>query len=303
MPRVVRVVLERTTRCRGVLGTTRQNRDSGSFSACLRLPPSCITCWQRIRRSCFLLAGRWPSRSAAHRVVVLRRGVSVMIWVIHGRAIRDGDEVALGLAKRWSKVAAVLFAVGAVSGTILSFEMGLLWPQFMRVFGDVIGLPFALEGIAFFLEAIFLGIYLYGWDRMPPRQHRAILIPIALSGVVGTFCILAVNSWMNSPTGFHIVDGKVTDVDPWAAMFNHAVWLQFLHMWIATVMVVGFLVAAVYATGILRGRDNRHHRLGLCCAVRLRGNRLARPARGRPFGWYAPCDCATDEVGGDGTGD
>ena len=156
----------------------------------------------------------------------------------------------------------MLFAVGAVSGTILSFEMGLLWPEFMRQFGDVIGLPFALEGIAFFLEAIFLGIYLYGWERMPPKRHRAVLIPITLSGVAGTFCILAVNSWMNSPSGFRIVDGKVTDVDPWAAMFNRAVWLQFLHMWIATFMVVGFVVAAVYATGMLRGRDDRHHRLG-----------------------------------------
>ena len=185
-----------------------------------------------------------------------------MIWVVHGRGIRNGDEVALGLAKRWSKVAAVLFAVGAVSGTILSFEMGLLWPEFMRRFGDVMGVPFALEGIAFFLEAIFLGIYLYGWGRMPARQHRAVLVPIALSGVLGTFCILAVNSWMNSPSGFHVVDGKITDIDPWAAMFNHAVWLQFLHMWIATFMVVGFGVAAVYATGLLRGRDDRHHRLG-----------------------------------------
>ena len=186
----------------------------------------------------------------------------VMIWVVHGRGIRDDDSVALGLAKRWSKVAAVLFAVGAVSGTILSFEMGLLWPEFMRQFGDVMGVPFALEGIAFFLEAIFLGIYLYGWGRMPARQHRAVLVPIALSGVLGTFCILAVNSWMNSPTGFHIVGGKVTDIEPWTAMFNHAVWLQFLHMWIATFMVVGFCVAAVYAAGLLRGRDDRHHRLG-----------------------------------------
>jgi cytochrome d ubiquinol oxidase subunit I len=185
-----------------------------------------------------------------------------MIWVVHGRGIRDGDEVALGLAKRWSKVAAVLFAVGAVSGTILSFEMGLLWPEFMRLFGDVIGLPFALEGISFFLEAIFLGVYLYGWGRLPPALHRAVLIPIAIAGVAGTFCILAVNSWMNSPSGFHIVDGKVTDIDPWAAMFNDALWLQFLHMWIATFMVVGFCVAAVYAAGLLRGRDDRHHRLG-----------------------------------------
>ena len=212
-----------------------------------------------------LLPARWQMTvSLGTHIILSCFGVAfpVMIWVVHGRAIRDGDKVALGLAKRWSKVAAVLFAVGAVSGTILSFEMGLLWPEFMRQFGDVMGVPFALEGIAFFLEAIFLGIYLYGWDRLPAKQHRAFLIPIALSGVAGTFCILAVNAWMNSPAGFRVVNGKITDIDPWAAMFNHAVWLQFLHMWIATFMVVGFCVAAVYAAGLLRGRDDRHHRLG-----------------------------------------
>jgi len=212
-----------------------------------------------------LLPARWQMTvSLGTHIVLACFGVAfpAMIWVVHGRGLRDGDEVALGLAKRWSKVAAVLFAVGAVSGTILSFEMGLLWPEFMRLFGDVIGLPFALEGIAFFLEAIFLGIYLYGWGRLPARLHRAVLVPIALSGVLGTFCILAVNSWMNSPSGFHVVDGKVTDVAPLAAMFNDALWLQFLHMWIAAFMVVGFSVAAVYATGMLRGRDDRHHRLG-----------------------------------------
>jgi cytochrome d ubiquinol oxidase subunit I len=212
-----------------------------------------------------LLPARWQMTvSLGSHIVLACFGVAfpAMIWVVHGRGIRDGDEIALGLAKRWSKVAAVLFAVGAVSGTILSFEMGLLWPEFMRLFGDVIGLPFALEGLSFFLEAIFLGVYLYGWGRLPPALHRAVLIPIAFSGVAGTFCILAVNSWMNSPSGFHIVDGKVTDVEPWAAMFNHALWLQFLHMWIATFMVVGFCVAAVYAAGMLRGRDDRHHRLG-----------------------------------------
>ena len=177
----------------------------------------------------------------------------MLIWVVHRRGIRDDDPVALGLAKRWSKVAAVLFAVGAVSGTILSFEMGLLWPELMRTYGDVIGLPFAFEGIAFFLEAIFIGIYLYGWDRLPPRVHLLTLVPIAVSGVVGTFCIISVNAWMNTPTGFRLVDGEVTDVDPWAAMFNPGVWVQFAHMWVATVMVVGFCTAAVYATGLLRG--------------------------------------------------
>jgi cytochrome bd ubiquinol oxidase subunit I len=194
-----------------------------------------------------------------------------MIWVVHRRGLR-GDDVALGLAKRWSKVAAVLFAVGAVSGTILSFEMGLLWPGMMRDYGDVIGLPFAFEGLAFFTEAIFLGAYLYGWNRLPPRVHIATLVPIAVSGIVGTFCILSVNAWMNSPSGFRVVDGssvndpsgasRVVDVDPWAAMFNDAVWLQFIHMLLAAYMVVGFVVAAVYAMGMLRGRRDEHHRIG-----------------------------------------
>lgn len=212
-----------------------------------------------------LLAARWQmALSLGWHIVLACFGVAfpMLIWVVHRRGIRDDDRVALGLAKRWSKVAAVLFAIGAVSGTILSFEMGLLWPELMRTYGDVIGLPFALEGIAFFIEAIFIGIYLYGWDRLPPRVHLLTLVPIAVSGVVGTFCILAVNAWMNTPSGFRLVDGEVTDVDPWGAMFNPGVWAQFAHMWVATVMVVGFCTAAVYATGLLRGRDDPHHRLG-----------------------------------------
>ncbi|MGE3621547.1 MAG: cytochrome ubiquinol oxidase subunit I [Acidimicrobiia bacterium] len=213
-----------------------------------------------------LLPARWQMTvSLGSHIVLACFGVAfpAVIWVVHRRGIRDDDPVALGLAKRWSKVAAVLFAVGAVSGTILSFEMGLLWPGLMRTYGDVIGLPFALEGIAFFLEAIFLGIYLYGWGRLPPRLHLATLVPIAVSGLVGTFCILSVNAWMNGPTGFRLdASGDVVDVDPWAAMLNPRVWLQFAHMWVAAFMVVGFAVAAVYATGLLRGRDDRHHRLG-----------------------------------------
>jgi cytochrome d ubiquinol oxidase subunit I len=212
-----------------------------------------------------LLAARWQmALSLGWHIVLACFGVAfpMLIYVVHRRGIRDDDPVALGLAKRWSKVAAVLFAIGAVSGTILSFEMGLLWPELMRTYGDVIGLPFAFEGIAFFVEAIFIGIYLYGWGRLPPRVHLLTLVPIAVSGVIGTFCIIAVNAWMNSPAGFRIVDGEVTDVDPWAAMFNSGVWVQFAHMWVATVMVVGFGTAAVYAVGIRRGRDDRHHRLG-----------------------------------------
>ncbi|MGK2950213.1 MAG: cytochrome ubiquinol oxidase subunit I [Acidimicrobiales bacterium] len=217
-----------------------------------------------------LLAARWQmALSLGWHIVLACFGVAfpLLIFVVHRRGLRDDDEVALGLAKRWSKVAAVLFAVGAVSGTILSFEMGMLWPELMRTYGDVIGLPFALEGIAFFIEAIFIGIYLYGWGRLPGRVHLMMLVPIAVSGLVGTFCILAVNGWMNSPAGFQMVDGQVTDVDPWAAMFNQAVWVQFAHMWVAAVMVVGFVTAAVYATGMLRGRDDRHHRLAFGVAL------------------------------------
>jgi cytochrome d ubiquinol oxidase subunit I len=187
--------------------------------------------------------------------------------VVHRRGLYRGDEVALTLARKWSKVAAVLFAVGAVSGTILSFEMGLLWPGMMETFGDVIGLPFALEGIAFFVEAVFIGIYLFGWDRLPPKVHLRTLIPIIVSGLFGTFCILAVNSWMHAPSGFRLTTDasgtlRATDVDPLAAIFNGALWPQFIHMFVATYVVAGFVAAAVYAVGILRGRRDHAHRLG-----------------------------------------
>lgn len=185
-----------------------------------------------------------------------------MIFVMHRRGIRRNDLTALRLAKRWSKVSAVLFAIGAVSGTVLSFEMGLLWPGLMGRFGDVLGLPFAVEGLSFFVEAIFMGIYLYGWDRMRPRLHLIMLLPMAAAGIVGTFCVVAVNAWMNNPTGFTIRDGAVADVDPLAAMFNDLSWLQFLHMWVGAFMLVGLVVSGVYASGMLRGRTDRHHRLG-----------------------------------------
>ena len=185
-----------------------------------------------------------------------------MIFVLHRKGLR-GDEVALELAKRWSKVAGVLFAIGAVSGTVLSFEMGLLWPGLMEQYGDVVGLAFTLEGIAFFMEAIFLGIYIYGWGRIPGERHILMLAPIMASGVFGSFMVISVNGWMNAPTGFDIVDGEVVNIDPVAAIFNSAVYLQFLHMYLAAVMVVGFSVAGVYAVGWLKGRRDRLHRLGL----------------------------------------
>ncbi len=185
-----------------------------------------------------------------------------IIFTMHLIGLRRRDDDALVLAQRWAKVSAVLFAIGAVSGTVLSFEMGLLWPGLMGTFGDVLGLPFAFEGLAFFLEAIFLGIYLYGWGRMPPRQHLLMVLPMAVTGVVGTYCVIAVNAWMNVPVGFDLVDGEVVDVQPWAVLFNPAAFWQFAHMWLAAYMVAGFSVAAVYAVGMLRGRRDRRHRLG-----------------------------------------
>ncbi len=188
-----------------------------------------------------------------------------MIFVQHRLGLR-GDADALELAKRWSKVAGVLFALGAISGTILSFELGLLWPVMMERYGDVIGLAFALEGISFFTEAIFLGIYVYGWGRLPGRAHSLMLIPMIVSGVAGSFFVVSVNAWMNAPTGFTVAggaDGQIVDIDPLRAMFNDAAGLQFLHMFLAAYMVTGFSVAGVYAVGLLKGRTDRHHRLGL----------------------------------------
>jgi cytochrome bd-type quinol oxidase subunit 1 len=214
-------------------------------------------------------AGLLPARqqmalSLGWHIILACFGVAfpAIIFVMHLRGIRKNDPVALGLAKRWGKVSAVLFAIGAVSGTVLSFEMGLLWPGLMGTYGDVLGLPFAFEGLAFFLEAIFLGIYLYGWGRMPQKLHLLMVLPMAVTGVVGTYCVLAVNAWMNYPVGFDVIDGEITNIEPWAVLFNSHVFMQFAHMWVAAYMVAGFSIAAVYAAGMLKGRRDRHHRLG-----------------------------------------
>jgi cytochrome d ubiquinol oxidase subunit I len=191
-------------------------------------------------------------------------GFPAMMLIANYRGLRKNDPVALRLAERWSKVAAVTFAVGAVTGTVLSFEFGLLWPEFTGTFGEVFGILFALEGIFFFLEAIFLAIYIFGWDRLSPWAHFWSGVPVVISGLGGAFSVVAVNSWMNQPQGFTLDGaGNVTDVDPLKVIFNNAVSYEVPHMILAAYLVTGFLVASVYAVGQLRERRDRHHRLGL----------------------------------------
>ncbi|WP_067069683.1 cytochrome ubiquinol oxidase subunit I [Carbonactinospora thermoautotrophica] len=190
-------------------------------------------------------------------------GLPALTVFAEWRGVRTGDPHYLLLARRWAKAMGVLFAVGAVSGTILSFEMGTLWPRFMAAFGPAIGLPFAIEGIAFFVEAIFLGIYLYGWDRLPPKVHVLTGIPIVLGGLASAFFVVTVNAFMNDPAGIRVEDGRVVEVRPLAAMFNQAVPTQTSHMIVAAFLVASFGVASVYAVAMLRGRRDRYHRLGL----------------------------------------
>jgi cytochrome d ubiquinol oxidase subunit I len=176
--------------------------------------------------------------------------------------LRREDETALRLARRWSQAMGVLVAVGAVTGTVLSFEMGLLWPGLMRQYGAVLGLPFGIEGLFFFLEAIFAGIYLWGWRLLSGWAHWWSGAPIALSGIFGAMSVIAVNSWMNQPGGFTSAGGRITSVDVWRVFFNHAAVYEMPHMILAAYMVSGFLVAGVYAAGILRGRRDRYHYAG-----------------------------------------
>ena len=190
-----------------------------------------------------------------------------MMLIAEYRGRRHDDEVALSLAERWSKAAAVLFAVGAVTGTVLSFEMGLLWPRFMERYGDVFGTGFAIEGIFFFTEAIFIAIYIYGWKRIAGWRHFWTGVPIVIAGIGGAFSVVAVNSWMNQPQGFELsASGEVVSVEPLNALFNRATVYEFPHMLLAAYMVVGFGLASVYAIAMLRNpnrRRDRRHRLGL----------------------------------------
>ena len=186
------------------------------------------------------------------------------ILVANYIGLKRGDGDALELAKRWSKAMAVTFAVGAVTGTVLTFEFGLLWPRFMDRFGAAFGIAFAIEGIFFFLEAIFLAIYIYGWKRLGGWAHFWSGVPMVVTGIGGAFSVVAANSWMNQPQGFVLnAAGEVVDTDAWKVLLNPATGYEVPHMILAAYMVVGFLVASIYAAGMLKGRRDRLHRLGL----------------------------------------
>ena len=197
--------------------------------------------------------------SLGFHIIFAEIGIAMPLLMVlaEWRWRETGDDVYLQLAKRWAKGTAILFAVGAVSGTVLSFELGLLWPRFMQFAGPIIGMPFSLEGFAFFTEAIFLGVYLYGWDRISARAHLAAGVIVAISGAASAVFVVMVNAWMNTPTGVTMVDGRIVALDPIAGMFNPSTFQQALHM----------LIAAYAATGT-RGRGRSRVRAAAQVATR-----------------------------------
>jgi cytochrome bd ubiquinol oxidase subunit I len=211
-----------------------------------------------------------PSReqmafTLAYHIILVPLGVAfpLITVVMEGIGLRRRDPVAIRLARRWSVVMAVQFAVGAVTGTILSFEFGILWPRMMGRFGDLFGIGFGIEGWAFFLEAIFIGIYLYGWQRLPPKVHHRLGWVLPPTAVLGAFGVIIANSWMNTPAGFQLgPDGRPVNVDVAHAIFTPALGYEFWHLIVALYMTAGFMVASVYAVGWLRGRRDRYHELG-----------------------------------------
>jgi cytochrome d ubiquinol oxidase subunit I len=256
-------------------------------------------------------------------IVLASLGVALpaTILVANYLGLKRGDRDALELARRWSKAMAVTFAVGAVTGTVLSFEFGLLWPEFMDRWGGVFGVAFAIEGIFFFLEAIFLAIYIYGWKRLGGWAHFWSGVPMAITGIGGAFSVVAANAWMNQPQGFTLNGaGEVIDTDPLQVLFNPATGYEVPHMILAAYMVTGFLVASIYAVGMLKGRRDRLHRLGLlipltiaCIATPIQlfvGDTAAREVADHQPAKFAGMECIqktgghqTEYVGGICTAD
>ncbi len=193
--------------------------------------------------------------SLAFHIVFACIGIAMpfLMAVAHWKWLRTKNPAFLDLTQKWSKGVAIFFATGAVSGTVLSFELGLLWPNFMKHAGAIIGMPFSWEGAAFFLEAIALGLFLYGWKRVPPWIHWASGVMVGVCGVLSGLFVVCANAWMNTPAGFKWVNGEAIDIDPWAAMFNPAALVQGVHMTIAAFQATGFAVAGVHAIALLKG--------------------------------------------------
>ncbi len=239
-----------------------------------------LAAFSSVDQAYLLEARQMQALSFAVHIPLVCFGVAfpALVLFMEWRYLRTGDPVYLTIAKRWSKIMIALFAVGVVTGTILSFELGLLWPEFMARFGDVFGLGFALEGFSFFLEAIFIAIYVYGWDRLSPRMHLLTGIPVVIAGITGSLFVIAVNAWMNNPGGFDLRGGEAVNVEPWEALFgNSFLWHEIVHMYLAAYIVCGFLVAGVYAFAWLRGDRSRYVRTAL--AVPLTVAALAAPVQ------------------------
>ncbi len=232
-------------------------------------------------------ARQMQAMSFAFHIILVCFGVALPAIVVfmEGLWLRTGDPLYRTLAQRWSKAMIALFAIGVVSGTILSFELGMLWPEFMATFGSVFGLGFALEGFSFFIEAIFITIYVYSWGRLPPKVHFLTGLPIIVTGITGSYFVLSVNGWMNNPSGFDLLDGQVTNVDPLAGLITVNSIYELVHMTIAAYMVVGFVVAGIYAWGWLRGRRDRYHRVGFVVAFTVAA--LAAPVQLLVGDWAA----------------
>lgn len=209
-----------------------------------------------------------------------------MVLFVEWLYLRTGNGLYLTLARRWSRLMLALFAIGVITGTVLSFEMGLLWPNFTGTFGSVFGLGFAIEGFSFFVEAIFIGIYVYGWGRLSRRTHLLSGIPIVITGFTGSLMVISVNAWMNHPGGFRLQGGRVFDVDPFKALFaNTYLWHELIHMYIAGYIVSGFIMAGAYALARLRGRWGRYERTALTIPLTIAA--LASPVQVAVGDWAA----------------
>ena len=217
----------------------------------------------------FFFARSQMGMSLAFHIIfaVIGMAMPLLMAVSEGCYLWTKKPIFLELSKRWAAGTTILFAVGAVSGTVLSFELGLLWPKFMEYAGGIIGMPFSLEGFAFFTEAIFLGIYLYGWNRIPPVLHWLAGIVVAVSGVLSAVFVVLANAWMNAPAGFDVVNGQLVNINPIAAMLNRASLHETIHMVLAAYVATGFLVAGIHAFFLLRDPKNAFHRAS--CSIAL----------------------------------